>query len=79
MPPSVSELLAKEMLRNPATTDTEVHHRYVVLMGKFSDDYGLNAPSKIEEAIRARRIDDALVEEWIAVRQAMEALGLRPE
>lgn len=78
---SINELLAKELLIHPPTSETEVRRQYVVLMGKFSSDHGLTSRSKIEEAIRTHLISDhALLEEWILVRQAMDALGmLKPE
>ena len=74
---SINELLAKELLIHPPTSETEVRRQYLVLMGKFSGDHGLTSRSKVEEAIRTHLISDhALLEEWILVRQAMDALGM---
>lgn len=72
---SINELLAKALSIQPPTSEAEVHRRYIALMERLSTDHGLTSQSEVEEAVRSRLItDDALLEEWILVRQAREAL-----
>jgi 16S rRNA G527 N7-methylase RsmG len=74
---SINELLAKEMLIHPPTSEAEVQRQYIVLMGKFSTNHDLTSPSKVEEAIRSHLITDhALLEEWILVRQALDVISI---
>ncbi len=62
----INELITKELLIHPPTSEAEVRQQYVDLLSRFSDAHGLTSRAAIEEAIRAHLISDhALLEEWI--------------
>jgi len=78
MPSTINELLAE--FNDPPTSETELRRRCADLMRRFYDQYNFASWGEIEQAIRNQNIrESALVDEWIQLRAALEAMKMLPE